>query len=187
VIERVLAGVGVEPFEQLGGGRFLELNRGDETQHLVPLDRDVLRLDIGVRENLVVLLLILATLVERVERALAEIFDPRGEGKAQEMQRPEQHFTIAPGIRGMNIAFDHIIVHQAINDIVGLMFGRANDERIRQEVAHINEGVGADSLVLAKVLKGIAGMEGIDGHFKLLAIAGGVEQAIGVTGDLRER
>jgi hypothetical protein len=41
------------------------------------------------------------------------------------------NFAVAPGIRGMDITFDYVVMHQTINNIVGLMFGGANDEGIR--------------------------------------------------------
>ena len=123
-------------------------------------------------------------LLERIELTLREILDAGSEGKAQQMHGPKEHLAVAPGISGMNIAFDHVVMHQPIDDIVRLMFRRANDEGIRQEVAHVDEGIGTDPLVLAKVFKGVAGMERIHGHFKLLAIAGGVQQAIGLAIDL---
>jgi hypothetical protein len=69
---------------------------------------------------------------------------------------------------------------------VGLVLGRANDEGIRQEVSHIDEGVGADTLVLAKVFKGIACMEGVDGDFEFLAITGGMHEAVWLAVDLGE-
>lgn len=90
------------------------------------------------------------------------------------MHHPKQHLAIASGIRGVNVTFDHVVVHQSINHIVRLMFGDADDERERQKMTHVNKGVGTDALILAKVFEGVVGMERIDGDLKLLAITRGM-------------
>jgi len=41
-----------------------------------------------------------------------------------------------------------------------------------EEVTHVDEGVGADALVSAKVLEEVTGMETVFGDFKLQPIAG---------------
>jgi hypothetical protein len=46
-----------------------------------------------------------------------------------------------------------------------------------KEVSHINEGVGADALVSAKVFERIIRMETIDRDFKLQTIALSVQKA----------
>jgi len=75
-------------------------------------------------------------------------------------------------------------MHQAINDIVRFMFGGANDHRIREEMPHINERIGTYPLVLAKIFKGIAGMERVHRHFEFLAITGRMQWLPGLTIDL---
>jgi hypothetical protein len=50
-------------------------------------------------------------------------------------------------------------MHQAINDIVCLVFSGANDEGMIEEVAHVDEGIGTDPSVMAKVFEGVARME----------------------------
>lgn len=57
------------------------------------------------------------------------------------------------------------------------MFGSSDDERIIKEVAHVEEGVGADSFVSTQVLEGVTGMETVFGNFKLQTIAGGMQTA----------
>jgi hypothetical protein len=91
------------------------------------------------------------------------------------------------GICGMDITFDHIVMHEPINHIMGLVFSGANDEGIREEVPHVDEGIGTDAFVLAEVFEGVAGMERIHRDFKLLTIAGGMQEVIGLAVDLGER
>ena len=47
----MLAGGGIEAFEQLGGRGFLEYDRGDTAEDLVPLVGQEFGLDVGIREN----------------------------------------------------------------------------------------------------------------------------------------
>src|SRR5262245_45228667 len=87
----------------------------------------------------------------------------------------------------MDITFDYIIMHQTINDIVRFMFGRANDHGIGEEMPHIDESIGTHTLILAKVFKGVAGMEGIHCHFEFLAITGSMERLPWLAIDLGQR
>ena len=84
----MLAGVGIEAFEQLGGRGFLEFDRGDKAEDLVPLVGQEFGLDVGIRENLVALLFIPFALLERIELTLREILDTRRKRKAQRMFTP---------------------------------------------------------------------------------------------------
>ena len=45
LIQAVLLGIGIEPAEDIRGGRFLEFDRGDEAQDVVPELNDVLLID----------------------------------------------------------------------------------------------------------------------------------------------
>jgi hypothetical protein len=87
----------------------------------------------------------------------------------------------------MDIAFDHIIMHQTINDIVCLVFCRTNNEGIRQEVPHVDKGIGTHPLVLPKILARVASMEGIDSDLELLAMAGCVHEPISMAVDVGKR
>ena len=46
------------------------------------------------------------------------------------MARGEDRFGVAKGIRGMNIAFDHFIVHQTIDHVGALALCGAEDQRV---------------------------------------------------------
>ena len=59
----------------------------------------------------------------------------------------------------MDITFDHVVMPQAINDLVCLVFSSAHDEGMIEEVAHVDEGIGTDPSVMAKVVEGVARME----------------------------
>ena len=74
----------------------------------------------------------------------------------------------------MDVTFDHIITHHTIDNIVGFMLSGTNNQRIIEEVAHVDEGVGTDTFIGAKVLEGVIRMETIDCDLKLLTIARGV-------------
>ena len=56
-------------------------------------------------------------------------------------------------IGGVDVTLDDIVVHQLVDDIGALAFGCAEYQRIPEETAFIDEGVGADALYLAKVLE----------------------------------
>jgi hypothetical protein len=46
---------------------------------------------------------------------MLEGLDPWGEGESQEMQCAKDHFAIAMAIRGVNVTFDDVVVHQPID------------------------------------------------------------------------
>lgn len=77
----------------------------------------------------------------------------------------------------MDVAFDHIVAHQPVNDIGAFPVSRADHQGMPQEVALIHKRVGTDTLPLPKILERAAGMEGLATHLELLAIAGSMEPA----------
>lgn len=77
----------------------------------------------------------------------------------------------------MEIAFDDIVGHQPLNDIGRFTFRRANDLVMPQEVARIDEGVGTDAGVLAKIFEAIVGIERLHGNPVFLPIPGGMPPA----------
>src|SRR6266478_5611904 len=100
------------------------------------------------------------------------------------MHHPKEDFAIASGIRGVNVTLDHVVMHQAIDDIVCLMFGSTDDEGERQKMTHVNEGVGTDALILSKIFEGVIGMQRVNSHLKLLAITRGMQRLTGLAVDL---
>ena len=104
------------------------------------------------------------------------------------MQCAKDDFAIAMGIRRMEVAFDDVIVHQPVTDIVRIAFSRADDGVMPQEVSFVEEGIGTDTLVLADILEGVVGIQRVHGHAVFLAITRGM-QSTGVAaielGELR--
>jgi hypothetical protein len=56
------------------------------------------------------------------------------------------------GIGGVNVTFNDVVVHEAIDDIGGFALGGAHDVVIPEEVTLIDEGIGTDTGVLAEIL-----------------------------------
>src|SRR6266446_1025914 len=94
LIQRVLFRVGVQSSKELGGGSFLQLDGGNEAQHLVPLGFDEECVDIPIRQQLIALLRILTPLAEAVELLMLQGLDPGGKGEPQEMQCAKDNFAI---------------------------------------------------------------------------------------------
>ena len=47
--------------------------------------------------------------------------------------------------------------HQAVDDVGALALGGADDDRVPQQLALVDEGVGADALAFAEVLERVGG------------------------------
>ena len=77
----MLPRVGVEPFEQLGGRGFLQLDGRDKAENLVPLGGDLLDLDRGVGDEFVAVGRIRFARRQSIEPLPWDIFDPWGKGK----------------------------------------------------------------------------------------------------------
>src|SRR4029453_10281790 len=81
LIQRVVFRVGIQPSKELGGGCLLQLNGGNEAQHLVPLGVDEGGVDIPIGQQIIALLCVLMPLAEAVELLMLEGLDPWGEGE----------------------------------------------------------------------------------------------------------
>ena len=77
-------------------------------------------------------------------------------------------------VGGVDVAFDHVVTHEAINDICALAFRRAENQGMPEQVALIDEGESADPLAFAKIFEGMVGIERVRPHLEFLTIAGGV-------------
>ncbi len=86
----------------------------------------------------------------------------------------------------MDVAPDHVVVHQPINDVGGLFFRGADHRGMPHEIAHIDKCHHADALVLAQVLERIIGIEGIHSHFEFLSVTGCVEHIRVLPVDVRQ-
>ena len=174
LVERVLAGIGVEASEDVRGRVFLELDGGDKTQQIIPVFADQGIVDRLAGFDLPALLCTVFRL-EDVEGLLADALDARGEGKAEQMRQAEDGFGVAVGVGRMDVALDHIIVHQPVDDIGTLAVGGADHQRMPQEMAFIDEGVSADALSLPEILERAAGVQAFSAHLEFLPVAGGME------------
>ncbi len=56
---------------------------------------------------------------------------------------------------GVNVAFDHGVPHDATDDICALAFRGAENQRMPEQVALIDECTGADSLAFARIFEGV--------------------------------
>ena len=66
------------------------------------------------------------------------------------------------GVGGVDVAFDHVVAHEAVNDIRALAFRRAENQRMPEQIALIDEGISADPLALAEVFEGMVGIERVE-------------------------
>ena len=67
---------------------------------------------------------------EDVEPLTLEVLKARGVRKPCQMAGGKDRFGVPKGIRRMNIAFDHFIVHQAIDHLGALAIRGAEHQRV---------------------------------------------------------
>ena len=91
------------------------------------------------------------------------------------MGEAENRFGVAVGIGRMDVTFDDIITHQAINDIGTFPVGGTDHQRMPQKMTFIYKSVSTHALTLPKILEGTASMQGFATHLKFLAITGRME------------
>src|SRR4051812_12493314 len=111
---------------------------------------------------------------EQIEVLLFQVLDTGSEADSHQVGDREYGLGKAMGVGGVDVAFDHVVAHEAINDIGALAFRRAENQGMPEQAALIDEGVGADPLAFAKIFEGMVGIEGVGPHLELLAIAGGM-------------
>jgi hypothetical protein len=75
LVECVLAGIGIEPPEDVGGGVLLELDGGDEAQQVIPVVADQRVVDVSGRGNGPALALGAVMTTEEVETLLSDALD----------------------------------------------------------------------------------------------------------------
>lgn len=91
------------------------------------------------------------------------------------MREAKNRLGVAVRVGRMDITFNDIVVHQSVDDIGTFAISCAYHQRMPEEVALINKGIGADTLALPKILERPAGVEAVAAHLKFLAIAGGMK------------
>src|SRR5271167_1004432 len=77
-------------------------------------------------------------------------------------------------VGGMNIAPDHIVAHETIDDISTFTVGCAEHQGMPKQVSFIDECVGADTLALAKIFEGMIRVERVSPNLELLPVTGGM-------------
>ena len=118
-------------------------------------------------------------LLKVYSRLALEVFEPRGIGKPEQVANAENSLTETKGIRRVDIAPNHVVVHQPVYDVCTLTFPGAEDQRMKQKIAFVNEAVDAHALALTEIFKRVVGVERLGAHFKLLAIARGMQSLRG--------
>ena len=89
---------------------------------------------------------------EDVEGLFSNAFDPRREGKFQQMCHPEDGFGVAVAVGGIDVAFDDIIAHEPVNYERAFPIGGTDHKGMPKDVSFITECVGTDALFLTKIL-----------------------------------
>ena len=74
----------------------------------------------------------LLTPLEDRETLSLEVLDPGGVGEAEQVHGPEDGLGVAVRVRGVDVAPDHVVVHQAVDDVGALALGGADDGRVEQ-------------------------------------------------------
>ena len=68
------------------------------------------------------------------------------------MTDAEHGLTETEGIRRVDIASDHVVVHQPVDHVCALTLPSAEDERVKQQIAIVNKAVDAHPLAFPKYL-----------------------------------
>jgi hypothetical protein len=71
-----------------------------------------------------------------------ERLDPRRVGDFEEMGHAENRLGVAVGVGRMDVGFDDIVVHEAIDDVGTFTFCGAEDRGTPKKTAAIDKGVG---------------------------------------------
>jgi hypothetical protein len=121
-----------------------------------------------------------------IESLPLEVFEPRRIGKPQQMTDAENGLTETEGIRRVDIASGHVVVHQPVDDECALTLPSAEDERVKQQIALVNKAVDTHSLAFTEVFERVVGVERLGAYFEFLAVAGGMQSIRGATRDVRQ-
>ena len=82
------------------------------------------------------------------------------------MHDAEDDLAVAMRISRVDVAFHNVVVHQAVNDVGGFPFGRADDVSRPIKLTFVEEAVGRDSLFLSEILVRIIRIERMLGKKK---------------------
>jgi hypothetical protein len=96
---------------------------------------------------------VMLALLEGIDLLPADAFDPRRGLEAQQVRRRKNYFRVAVRVGRLNIALDHIVVHQSVDHISRLAFGRADHGGMPHQITHIDKRHDGDALILAQILE----------------------------------
>lgn len=65
----------------------------------------------------------------------------------------ENDFGETVRISRVNVAFDHFVVEQPINDVSRFALGGTNDRRIEKQMAFINKAVNSHALIVSEIFE----------------------------------
>lgn len=111
---------------------------------------------------------------------LAHFFQTWCEGGIDQMRGSKDAFGEAMSVGRMDVALDHLVLHQPVDHVSCFTLGRTDYGAVEQGVTHIDERVEGDSFVFAKVFEGIVGVQGVNRDLHLAAITTGMP-LVGVT------
>ena len=129
-IQAVLLGVGIESTKDIRCDRFLEFNRGDELQDVVPELNDVILIDLALRFDLPARAIDGLATPEYQASLPLEVLEPRRVGDADQSTGGKDRLAVAKRIGGMDVAFDYPVVHQAIDHVGALAVRGAKHQRV---------------------------------------------------------
>ena len=130
MIQPVLLGIGIEPTEDIGCGCFLEFDRGDEAQDVIPELDDALLIDVPRRLDPPGGALQVLAAPEDIESLTFEVLETRRVGDAHQITGGKDRLAVAKGIGGMDVAFDHVVVQQAVDYVGALAVRGAEHEGV---------------------------------------------------------
>jgi hypothetical protein len=130
LVEAVVPGIGIESTEDIRCGRFLEFNRGDEAQDVVPELNDVILIDVALRFDLPSRAIDGLAIPKYLASLPLEVLEPRRVGDADQITGGKDRLAVAKRIGGMDVAFDHLVVHQAIDHESALPVRGAKHQRV---------------------------------------------------------
>jgi hypothetical protein len=96
---------------------------------------------------------VLAPIFESVDPLSFKVLDSWCVGKPQQVRGAKNGLAITMGVRLMDIAFDDIVVHEAIDYIGAFPLGGAYHDRIPKQTAFIDEAINTYPLAFTKIFK----------------------------------
>ena len=100
----------------------------------------------------------LFSFTQNIEILFFEVLDTRGIRKSKQMGGSKNGLTVPMGVGRVDVAFHYVITHEAIDDINAFPLRCAENERMPEQIALIDESIGAHTLALPEIFEGIIGL-----------------------------